>query len=371
MSVINDNERLITLAIHTYEYATALKSLLESEGIEVELNNVNLSHPVISAGIRVRIKEHDLPQALRIVENHEIFPPLVSDDEHEETIVVPTDFSQHSFNAAKVAFRIASIHKTGIVLLHSYIDPARSSQIQLSDVYSYDIAEEEASEQIARDAKEEMSKFIHKIKQGIKSGEIPAAKFTSVVTEGVPEEVIIEYAKQNKPFLLVMGTREAEKKERDLIGSVTAEVLDSCRTTIITIPSNSFSPNISQCDQITFLCNLDQGDILALDTLTRILHDSTATVSLVHLPSKKDGKMNVSHAMDVLVDYCSKNYRNLKFEAVKNIDPSKLANSLNSSDTRLLVMANKKKNIFARLFNPTIAHRLLFKADIPMMVIPI
>ncbi len=81
--------------------------------------------------------------------------------------------------------------------------------------------------------------------------------------------------------------------------------------------------------------------------------------------------MNVSHAMDVLVDYCSKNYRNLKFEAVKNIDPSKLANSLNSSDTRLLVMANKKKNIFARLFNPTIAHRLLFKADIPMMVIPI
>ncbi len=35
-------DRLITIAIHTYEKALTLKSILEREGIYVELNNVNL-----------------------------------------------------------------------------------------------------------------------------------------------------------------------------------------------------------------------------------------------------------------------------------------------------------------------------------------
>ena len=42
--------RLITLAIHTYEKALPIKSLLEREGIAVELNNVNLASPETHPG---------------------------------------------------------------------------------------------------------------------------------------------------------------------------------------------------------------------------------------------------------------------------------------------------------------------------------
>ena len=65
--------RFITLAIHTYEKALSLRTLLENEGITVELHNVNLEDPRLSSGVRVRIPEHDLPLALRIVENRELF----------------------------------------------------------------------------------------------------------------------------------------------------------------------------------------------------------------------------------------------------------------------------------------------------------
>ena len=37
----------------------------------------------------------------------------------------------------------------------------------------------------------------------------------------------------------------------------------------------------------------------------------------------------------------------------------------------LIVVPNKKKNVFARFFNPSLAHRLLFHSDITMMVIPV
>lgn len=69
------DDRLITIAIHTYDKAHELKNILECEGIKVTLQNVNLTNPTVSAGIRVRINESDLPLALRLIENIEIFSP--------------------------------------------------------------------------------------------------------------------------------------------------------------------------------------------------------------------------------------------------------------------------------------------------------
>ena len=90
-------DRLITLAIHTYEKALPIKQILESEGVGVELHNVNLSSPEISAGVRIRIKESDLPLALRIVENFEIFAiPDTLNTAAPGHILVPTDFSEQS-----------------------------------------------------------------------------------------------------------------------------------------------------------------------------------------------------------------------------------------------------------------------------------
>ena len=75
-------DKLVTLAIHTFEKAQMLKMILESEGIEVYIHNVNQIQPVISAGVRVRMKESDLPHALRIIEDSKW---LESPAEAEET----------------------------------------------------------------------------------------------------------------------------------------------------------------------------------------------------------------------------------------------------------------------------------------------
>ena len=99
MSEHNDN--LVTLAIHTFEKAQILKTRLESEGIETVINNVNLVQPNVSAGVRVRIKESDLPKALSIVEKMN----LGSKEDYAQidgavqtakrVILVPIDFSDY------------------------------------------------------------------------------------------------------------------------------------------------------------------------------------------------------------------------------------------------------------------------------------
>ena len=37
----------------------------------------------------------------------------------------------------------------------------------------------------------------------------------------------------------------------------------------------------------------------------------------------------------------------------------------------LLIVPNKKTNVFSRIFLPTIAHKSLFERDMPMLVIPV
>ena len=48
-------DKLVTLAIHTFEKAQILKTMLETEGIVGYILTVNQSPPVVSAGVRERV----------------------------------------------------------------------------------------------------------------------------------------------------------------------------------------------------------------------------------------------------------------------------------------------------------------------------
>ena len=47
-------DKLVTLAILTYAKAQILKNVLENEGIETYIHNVNQIQPVVSSGVRVK-----------------------------------------------------------------------------------------------------------------------------------------------------------------------------------------------------------------------------------------------------------------------------------------------------------------------------
>lgn len=358
-------ERLITLAIHTLEYAKTVCEMLEREGIAAELHNINLDHPVVAPGVRIRIKESDLPLALRIVENREILETSTLTPDAVRTILVPTDFSDHSFNAALLAFCMARQFNTDITFIHAYLDPDRSSNIQLSDVYNYK-SDDSVNSAVVKESKERMESFLDRIKAAIKKGDIPAVRFRTVIKEGVPEDVINGYAKEHAPYLIVMGTREALRKERELVGSVTAELLDGCRHSIISLPALCNLRDLLTINEVTFFCNLDQTDILALDTLSRVFPNRKLTINLVYID-----RLYLRHPKDAaasLLDYCRVHFPDYTF-TFRNTPADKLV--IDSKENEMIVVPNKHKNIISRIFNPGLAHRILFRSDIPMMVIPV
>lgn len=374
---MTQHDRLITVAIHTYEKAIVLKSLLESEGVAVVLQNVNLVQPVVSSGVRVRIHETDLPLALRIIENCEIFiRPGDGDASSGLSVLVPVDFSERSIKAASMAFDIASRHHTGIVFLHSFVNPYFGGNLQLSDTLTYEIAETDAVKAIETDAVKKMDEFTGEIRNKIKHGELPPVKFRTEIVEGIPEESITQYIREHNPWLVVMATRGADTKEKELVGSVTAEVLDTCRIQAVTIPDSTPIATLSDVRHIVLFSNLDQEDILALDALYRLIPETSEKihVTIACLPEKKRTLTDKSIVRAHLLNYCREHYPAYTFSTeMLNLDTviNDFSHIEQLRHIDLITVANKKKNIFARLFNPGIAHRLLFHSDIPMIVIPV
>ena len=370
--------RLITVAIHTYDRALALKALLENEGIEVLLQNVNLEHPTVSSGVRVRIHEHDLPLALRIIENTDVFCSAQAEKQEEShSILVPVDFTKHSFNASVVAFEIARNHGASIRFLHAYLDPYVAGNMQLSDSLTYELADNDARRLIAENARKMMDSFADKIKSMIKFGQLPPVKFSTTVVEGVPEDAIVEDAKINPPYLVIMGTRGAKRKQAELIGSVTAEVLDKCRFSVFTIPETAKIGKEKKIENIVVFTNLEQEDLLAIDTMARIFDRANAKITIVHAKERKRPfERSNRESIKNIIDFCRKNFPQFIFSDRDTLhdlgsDAASSMISLNSDKIDLIVIPNKRKNAFSRLFNPGLAHKLIVEADIPMLVIPV
>lgn len=360
-------DRLITIAIHTYAKALILKSLLENEGIQVVINNVNLIQPVVSSGVRVRINERDLPLALKIIEEMSFEEKEAIDDKNKPLILIPIDFSDYSNKACVIGFDFAKQLGGQVLLLHSYIAMQYAMAMMPFSDEDYDDKHAE------KKALKKMTDFEHYIKDNIVSGNLPGVKFITKVEEGVPEETILDIAKKENPILIVMGTRGKSKKEAELIGSVTAEVLDAGKFPVLSIPEGMEMSNISEIKNVAFFSNFIQQDLLSFDVFARIFKGKKLNITIIPIVEQSKDEKSKQY-LKQLLQYCQSHYKDFDFR-IEHLTDANFLNDfeeyVKNSQTDLILIPNKKRNIFARLFSPSIAHRMIFHSDIPMLVVPI
>mgnify|MGYP003203811084 CR=1 FL=1 len=373
---MNDQEHLVTLAIRTYEQAQIMKGVLENEGIPAVIQNVNLVQPVISSGVRVRIRESDLPHALEILEKYPIFDEAVAKESQSDAsvpvrscVLIPVDFSEYSFEACRIGFEFAFSHDADVFLLHTfYVTDALS--VSFPDAFKFEVQEKDLFSNEMAAAREDMEKLVKRLNECIDKEELPRVVFSYKIVEGIPEEVIESYTEREKPILVVMGTRGKDRKETDLIGSVTAEVLDSSRCPVLAIPEDS-AAHLSQLREVAFFTNFEQRDLVSIDAFVRLFGQSHFSLTFVYLAKKPDRWNEIKLAG--MRDYCSVHYPGYKFDYVtfdENQFLEQVEMLFEQRNIEMMVIPNRRRGLFARLFNPSIAHKMLFHADTPLLMIP-
>jgi len=364
----------ITLVIHTPKRAQSLKNILNSHGVDVRLEDFMSFKSPVTVAQRVKISPKDLPLALKIIESGDDYSPALIDMKMagmSGNLLIPVDFSDSSRLAVTIGFKLARRIGAHPVVMHSYVAPIFTSPSAV-DVKDEEVTETEEPKDVRELASSKLSKFRNEIKQYQKAGLIPDMKFSVCLQEGVAEEAILDYCKLTPPVLVVMATRGISKKEEELIGSVTAEVLDSCRVPVFTVPEDCRIDKIEDIMHLMVFCNMDQHDIITVDTLMRMFEYPECQMILAPVGQRKSVK--IKDKIEALRDFFNTNYPTARF----NMFIPDFKNFRNEIDMAimqecidLLIVPNKKTNVFGRIFRPTIAHKSLFERDMPMLVIPV
>lgn len=366
-------DKLVTLAIHTFEKAQILKTILETEGIDVCIHNVNQIQPVVSAGVRVRIKESDLPHALRIIEDSK----WLSEDNEEEIpdtvkvkkILIPVDFSEYSIKACELGINYAYKVGAEVMIMHAYFSPYFPSAIPMGDTLAYQVNEEESVQNVLKRVQTDIENICTLINRKMNSGELPTVKYNYVLREGLPEEEILAYSKEYHPTLIVMGTRGKSQKDMDLIGSVTGEVIEVNKVPILAIPENVPFHDLGEAKNIAFATSFNQRDLVAFDEFMELIKEYDFNIHLFNISTSRDEWNEIR--LTGVNEYFKKQYPAAKITHTVLDDGDLLLaieKFVRDRQIDIIALSTYRRNILARMFNPSIARKMLFHTDTPLLV---
>lgn len=367
-------DKLITIAVHNYARAEILRTRLEAEGVECYLKNINLIHSAIAGGVKVRVSSCNLEKALRIVEK-------VSErfrDEYQEEmdvsrrniqrILVPIDFSDYSVNACRYAIGLAEKLNAEIKLMHVYYNPVINS-MPLTDTYYYQVNMDEIIREVELRAKSNMEEFYSDIKEKIERDNIQGIKIDYALVRGIASEEIIAKSEQYKPDVIIIGTRGQGEKENDLIGSVTAKVIEDTKVPVLVIPEDSLYQGISTIN-ILYATNFDDSDYKAIKKLMNIMAPFDIRLYCVHFGTK-DTNVWDKVKMDSLKENLLNQYNDYEIEC-SIIEEENLLKAIQEiireKGIDIISLVTHKRNIISKLLNPSVARKVLFHTNIPFLV---
>ncbi len=365
------NRKLLTIATLPFGKAQILKTLLESEGIDCVLEDLNLPDGTTSMAVRAQIREEDLENAFPVLEE---FLGKTSDrhpanKEPERQILVPVDFSDYSLKAAKVAFDIAKLLNAKMVLFHAYPNPIVYS-VPFSDVYAFDTGLMVHLENAEKTAQSHMESFLKELIRHFTREVWNEVETEYIIKAGDARDDILSYAHKNQVMVIVMGTQGKAGSEYDIIGSVTAEIITSARLPVLVIPAETPDDIAKNFHKILYATNFDDKDFVAIEKLMRIIEPYHAEINCVHVGRSEEPVWDMAR-LQGMKDILRAKYSNKSFECQLIIGEdilSELQRFISENHIDVLALTTRKRSMLTRIFNPSIARKMLFHTTIPLLV---
>ena len=367
-------DKLITIAIHNYARAEILRTRLEAEGVECYLKNINLIHSVISGGVKVRVSSRNLEKALRIVEKvseqfrDEYQEEMDVSQSNIQRLLFPIDFSDFSVNACRYAIGLAEKLNAEIKLMHVYYNPVVNS-MPLTETYYHQVNMDEIIREVEMRAKSNMEEFYNDLKEKIERDNIKGIKIDYTLARGIASEEIIAESEQYKPDVIIIGTRGQGEKENDLIGSVTAKIVENTKVPVLVIPEDSLYQGIATIN-ILYTTNYDDSDYKALKKLMNIMASFDIRLYCVHIGTK-DSHVWDKVKMDSLKEKLLTQYGDYEIECsiIEEEDFLKgIQEFIREKRIDIISLVTHKRNLMSKLLNPSVARKVLFHTNIPFLV---
>lgn len=365
------SEKLVTLVILPFSKAQVFKVHLENKGIDYELEYVNLIQGDNSATVRFKIMERDVQKAVRELEDFlgskQNTKPKTEKPETKQ-ILVPVDFSDASMRAAEVAVDIAVHTKSEVLFMHSFINPIIHS-IPYSDIYAFDSSALFKIEHAEESAHKSFKKFIKKLAGETGSKVWDSLQTDYIIKSGYAEEDILAYSRKNQPRLIVVGSG-GDNYPHGIVGSVTADIMYNANVPVLVVPKDTPNKKVSEITDVLYATNFDEKDFVVIDKLLDLLQPFSIKLTCVHVgePRRNGWDLARLEGMKELLQkkYKDKNFLCMLLEGDDVLET--IETYIKNSGIDMLSLTTHKRNMIARLFNPSFAREMVFHSNTPLLV---
>jgi nucleotide-binding universal stress UspA family protein len=360
-------EKLVTIVVLPYSKAQMLKIRLEEQDIECDLEDINLMEDAATS-VQVKILEKDIRKAVTILEDFlgKKAQPLEKPDKKEDHILVPVDFTPVSYKTCKLAFDIASHLQVKLIFMHCYINPVIHS-VPYADVYVYDSTLLARMDNAEKNANGNFRKFINTLSREIGKDKWKTVKSDFIIKPGYADEDILAYAEENKSRLIVMGTGGDAGL---IMGSVTADVIYNAKVPVLVVPEESPEISVGTLNKVLYATNFDEKDFAALDKLMGLLKPFNTQIFCVHVGKGEKSEWDEAR-LEGMKEVLKDKYEQKEFSC-RLIVGDDLLETLNKfieeQKIDIISLTTHKRNMISRLFNPSVARKMVFHSKTPLLV---
>ena len=274
-------------------------------------------------------------------------------------ILLPTDFSENSWNAIKYALQLFKDQECNFVLLNTYtpiiyqVEFMQSSSTQLGIIDTMKKVSQNGLDELQEKINSEFNNPKHTFSQ--------ISAFNSLTSE------IDDLYSNNMMDIIIMGTQGASGVAGVLFGSNTIHVIKNAKCPVMAIPSD-FS--------------FETPHEILFPTDYEIEYQEAHLKPIIEIAQKHISRVNILHAFigNGLTSAQEKNKSILEtsmkkvahlFHDVKNQNvPEAITNFQLRARINLLIMINNKRSFFENLFFKSTINQIGFHLNIPLMVIP-
>ncbi len=285
-----------------------------------------------------------------------------------ERILVPVDFSDYSMNACFFALHLAARTSAEIFLFHVFFNPMVDA-MAFPDAFTYQSNMADIFKELEQNAAKQMKKFSKKLKKYARVKNLDTIKIRKEVRAGQPGEEIDSIIGSFNPGVIVIGTRGHGEQSGEVLGSVAARVIDTAGTPVLLVTHDSRLREEGQL-KVLYATDFDESDYVAIRSLANILAGYSICIECVHF-SAGENKMENREKMSEMKAHLQKTHKDVLLEChiIESEDIlSGVNNFIETNDIELIALTHKKRNIFYRLFKPSLAKKLLFQTKRPVFV---
>jgi len=367
------SEKIVTLATLTYMRAQLLSAMLERNGIECFMTNVNRIKES-PGGVKVNIQEGDAEQAIRIYADFKGAYGTQKKDaiEHMRSIrriLVPVDFTPHSENAAYYALQLAGVLKADIKLVNAYLDPMGTPQSYLES-YTYQSNLDKIIREIEEETEKSLEAMAKRLNDKIYEDKLQGIEISWDMNKGNAVNYILNQANEFQPGLIVMGTRGSELEGIRSFGSVTAQLIEKAHIPILAVPQDYDGQWATLPKHVLYATDFDQTDFSALRRLVSFIKPFKSKLYCVHAALTESETMDEiqmkkikQYLTDTVDDY------NLEYGLLKTVDLQQgLEDFIKEREIDVMALNTRKRGFFQRIFKPSITKKFLFQTHIPLLI---